>query len=51
MIATFQESLLFIIEGTLGKKNLLQCLKMLKNFAIFSKRVPHYHLDEGIFGG
>ncbi len=30
--------------GTLGKNQFLQCLKIFRIFAIFSKWVPHYHL-------
>jgi len=35
MTVTFQESLLLVIKGTLGKNKFLQCLKMFKIFVIF----------------
>jgi len=39
------------LRGHWAKNKFLQCLKMFRIFAIFSKRVPHYHLGEGILGG
>ncbi len=42
--------MLSITKETLGKNQILKCLKMFKIVAIFSKWIPHYHLGEDTLG-